>query len=76
MSRSGCPDEDDEDDDDEDDEDAEDDDAADEDEEASSAKLAKLGTTELLRTHLLIRPLNWASTSWPASHCTRYSPPL
>jgi hypothetical protein len=20
--------------------------------------------------------VSWASTSWPASHCTRYSPPL
>src|SRR5215510_5904052 len=31
------------------------------------------GTT-LIRNRR-IRPLNCASTSWPASHCTRYRPP-
>jgi len=32
------------------------------------------GTT-LMRNGAL-RPLSWANTSWPASHCTRYNPPL
>src|SRR4029079_8923212 len=32
------------------------------------------GTTLMRKRR--IRPLSWASTSWPASHCTRYSPPL
>src|SRR6185436_15741287 len=32
------------------------------------------GTTLIRKRR--IRPLSWASTSWPASHCTRYSPPL
>src|SRR6187200_1620318 len=32
------------------------------------------GTT-LIRNRR-IRPLSWARTSWPASDCTRYSPPL
>lgn len=31
--------------------------------EAAGSRLAKLGTSELLRTHLLIRPLNWAYSS-------------
>ena len=32
------------------------------------------GTTLMRKRR--IRPLSWASTSCPASHCTRYSPPL
>src|SRR5205823_2393983 len=32
------------------------------------------GTTLIRKRR--IRPLSWASTSWPASHCTRYKPPL
>src|ERR1051326_368355 len=31
------------------------------------------GTTLMRKRR--IRPLSWASTSWPASHCTRYNPP-
>src|SRR5258708_39267867 len=32
------------------------------------------GTTLIRKRRM--RPLSWASTSWPASHCTRYRPPL
>src|SRR5204862_6033392 len=32
------------------------------------------GTTLIRKRR--IRPRSWASTSWPASHCTRYNPPL
>src|SRR5262249_52849351 len=32
------------------------------------------GTTLIRKRRIL--PLSWASTSWPASHCTRYNPPL
>ena len=32
------------------------------------------GTTLIRKRRM--RPLNWARTSWPWSHCTRYKPPL
>jgi hypothetical protein len=37
--------------------------AEDHDDEGSSVRLAKLGMREVMRTHLLIRPLNWAYSS-------------